>query len=134
MNREERLEFCKICLNRQLDFKRGLVCKFTNDLADFEHTCGKFEEDSMEKDRLLLRDLSVAGHGNANKSINPKLNKNLGIIIFAIGVAILFFTFAFANSFGIIVIPFGAILFGARTYYKGLEQEKILAERKTKEE
>jgi len=52
MTREEHLSYCKICLNRKLDMKQGLVCNLTNKLADFEETCQEFKEDPIKKKEL----------------------------------------------------------------------------------
>lgn len=48
MTREERIEYCKICQNRRLDLKKGLVCKLTGEYADFNSYCENFTVDKME--------------------------------------------------------------------------------------
>lgn len=45
MNREDQLAFCKVCRNRELDLKQGLVCKLTKQPADFEGECPNFDKD-----------------------------------------------------------------------------------------
>ncbi len=45
MTRKEHLEFCRRCLNRKLDTKRGLVCKLTDEIADFEDKCENLQID-----------------------------------------------------------------------------------------
>jgi hypothetical protein len=45
MIRAEQLKFCKICLNRTLSKERGLICKLTNEKADFETNCSSFSKD-----------------------------------------------------------------------------------------
>lgn len=45
MTREEHLKSCKICKNKKFDRNKGIVCKLTNEIADFEETCSNFEED-----------------------------------------------------------------------------------------
>ncbi|MFD0989910.1 hypothetical protein ACFQ1R_07370 [Mariniflexile jejuense] len=52
MTREQHLSYCKICLNRKMDIKKGLVCNLTNEIADFEETCENFKEDSIERKKL----------------------------------------------------------------------------------
>ena len=52
MTREEHLSYCKICLNRKLDLKQGLICNLTEKLADFEETCQEFKEDPIKKKEL----------------------------------------------------------------------------------
>ena len=44
MTREEHLKFCKICTNKRLDPNKGIVCKLTDAIADFEVECSSFEE------------------------------------------------------------------------------------------
>jgi len=46
MNREDQLAFCKVCKNRELDLKQGLVCRLTKQPADFEGECPNFDKDS----------------------------------------------------------------------------------------
>lgn len=48
MTREERLKYCKICINRRLDLKRGLVCRLTDEFADFNSYCENFVADKIE--------------------------------------------------------------------------------------
>lgn len=43
MTREERLKFCSICKHQHMDMKRGIVCSLTNEYADFEENCEKYE-------------------------------------------------------------------------------------------
>jgi len=112
-----------------MNAQKGLLCGLTNEYADFEDVCKDFKEDIDEKNLKLLRDLSASGHQNASKSLDYKKNKENGSIIFFIGVAILFFTLYNINSYGILIIPFGVIIYGVRTYYKGVEQEKIIEKR-----
>lgn len=133
MTREERLEFCTICLNRKMNPQKGLVCQFTNEYADFEENCNDFKEDTEEKKRKLIRDLNSSGHQKASKSLDPKQNKENGTIIFLIGIGVFIFTMYSFNSLGILIVPFGAIIYGARTYYKGAEQEKIIEKQQTLE-
>ncbi len=49
MTRDQHLEFCKRCLNRQFDTQQGLVCKLTGRIADFENTCPSFKVDETVK-------------------------------------------------------------------------------------
>ena len=45
MTREEQLKFCKVCKNQKFDIKQGIVCSLTNSPADFETSCGSYQED-----------------------------------------------------------------------------------------
>lgn len=128
MTREKRLGFCTICLNRKMNAQKGLLCGLTDEYATFESTCVDFKEDEKEKQYRLIRDLNASGHQNASKSIDYKKNKENGSIMFLIGFSILFFTMYNFDNYGIMIIPSGAIIYGARTYFKGLEQQKLIEE------
>ncbi|WP_272150174.1 hypothetical protein [Tenacibaculum aiptasiae] len=121
---EERLEFCKICENRKIDFSIGLTCSFTNKKPDFTDNCPKFLKDAKEADRVLKMKLDSAGNSRSqNGSLNPDRNINYGIFLFISGILILLF----------LSILFGAIItFGGISFYiRGEQQRKIL--RKNKE-
>ncbi len=51
MNREEQLQFCRICKNQKFDMKQGIICGLRNAVADFEDTCPSFEEDTALKEK-----------------------------------------------------------------------------------
>ena len=61
MNREHRLQYCKICKNQSMDLKKGLVCGLTNERATFGATCPDFERDELladkERQKLLREQL-----------------------------------------------------------------------------
>lgn len=52
MTREEHLSYCKTCVNRKMNIKKGLVCSLTNEIANFVETCKDFKEDSIKKKEL----------------------------------------------------------------------------------
>ena len=52
MTREQHLEYCKVCLNRKMNIKVGLVCSLTDEKADFIDTCKDFNLDAIEKDKV----------------------------------------------------------------------------------
>jgi len=45
MNQRERLAICSNCINRQLDFKAGYLCKLTGKPADFRESCKYYRLD-----------------------------------------------------------------------------------------
>ena len=122
---EERLEFCKICQNRKVDFKTGLVCSLTNEKPEFEDTCKDFVKDEKEAERVLKLKLGAAG-GSSFKaedgSLNPKRNINYGIAITIIGIGVLIL---YSIVFGILLI-----IGGVTSFLRGKKQEQILAENK----
>ena len=52
MDRKAHLLFCEKCTNRKFDRERGLVCKLTDEQANFEAYCPDFFEDMAEMERL----------------------------------------------------------------------------------
>ena len=125
MTREEQLQFCRICQNNVMDLKRGLKCKLTDDFADFKNHCANFVEDEAEKTRKHYLDVSTAGDIDGNP-LNANRNKEIGIVAFIIGVVLLIATIANFNNLGFVIIPWGAIIYGALMYQKGLQQEKTI--------
>lgn len=57
--REEMLKFCKICKNREMDLKRGLVCKLTGEYADFSDRCSNYDYDEQEDKRLYIEQENI---------------------------------------------------------------------------
>lgn len=45
MTREERVKFCSICKNRQMDINQGILCSQTKAYATFENECPDFIAD-----------------------------------------------------------------------------------------
>ncbi len=130
MTRKEHLKFCSICHNRKMNFEQGLLCQLTDKKADFEGDCADFKKDNEEEDRLLLPKLDLAGDGVEGDPVDFQKNKTNGQIIGLIGVGILLVKLMSPSP--IIVIPFGAIIYGIYLYRKGIEQEKILQEEEKK--
>ncbi|MBU3012700.1 hypothetical protein KO506_14900 [Polaribacter vadi] len=121
MELKECLEFCKICKNRHVDFKTGLVCSLTNNKPEFENNCINFLKDEKEAKRVLKLKLDAAGNSRSqNGSLNPKKNINYGVFLTVAGILVLLF----------ISLLFGAILtFGGISFFiRGKQQEKVLAE------
>lgn len=53
MNRDYRLNFCRICSNRKLNLKHGIVCGLTNELATFNDSCESYKKDTEEISKRL---------------------------------------------------------------------------------
>jgi hypothetical protein len=54
MEREQQLVFCKKCINRKMDWHQGLLCKLTDQKADFTDQCIDFiiDEEIAIKERV----------------------------------------------------------------------------------
>ena len=59
MRREQHLEYCKLCVKQKLDFKRGLICELTNQIADFEDECNNFEIDKSKVDQIRQKNNKI---------------------------------------------------------------------------
>jgi hypothetical protein len=70
--------------------------------------------------------LDASGHQNASYSLDYVKNKNNGALSFIIGLAIIIFSINYINRYGILILPLGLAIFGARTFLKGVEQEKVV--------
>ena len=55
MTRDEMLKFCSVCKNRELDLKRGLVCKLTGEYADFSDRRTNYDYDEQEAKTLASK-------------------------------------------------------------------------------
>lgn len=43
------LKYCKVCINRKLDFQRGMLCSLTNEHASFDFTCPNFKQEELQQ-------------------------------------------------------------------------------------
>jgi len=57
MTRTEHLKLCSICVNQKDDMRKGIICELTNQIADFEDTCGSFAEDAEVIEQLKLKEI-----------------------------------------------------------------------------
>lgn len=126
MTKEERLQYCRICSNRKMDIKKGLICSLSGDFGNFENKCIDFTEDPIEKSRKLELELAAAGSNEVGDSKNAIKNKQMGGLIFVVGLLITIITHLAAPALGFFIVAYGTIIYGAKQYIKGVEQEKIL--------
>lgn len=126
MTREERLQFCQTCTLRKMDLNQGLICSITGNRAEFEDKCPDFIKDENEEINILQRNLAAAGNVKDADPVNFKKNKENGVLIFCIGLIITLATHTFSEEIGFFVITYGAMIYGVRLYFKGVEQEKII--------
>ena len=84
MTREEHLVFCKKCLNRKFDPDQGLVCKLTNQIADFEENCKDFERDEAVTEPIPVEERSAR---DVVSELPPDVYKQLSVhqdVVYAI--------------------------------------------------
>ena len=113
------LKFCKVCRNREVDLKRGMICKLTGEYADFSENCPNYDYDEQEDRRLS------AAQENIVKT--EKIGGWLGFFLFQICAGILVnlilvFTSQWPEDVavyyilqGLIIIPY--MLMGVSTVY-----------------
>ncbi|MBJ2172772.1 hypothetical protein JBL43_00890 [Aureibaculum sp. A20] len=124
MTLKERLEFCNICENRNIDMKVGLKCNLTNKKPEFENTCEFFIKDEKEAERKLKLKLDATGTSRSqNGSLVPSNNINYGVFLTIAGILVLLLL---SPLFGAIILT-GGISFLMRGY----SQKKILAKNKS---
>jgi len=133
MTRQEHLKFCKTCINRDMDLKVGIICKLTNNIADFEGECESFSLDNVAVAKIN-DDIELQGSEITSQISNQTLEKikseqSLPAAIFAgifIGVLAAIgwaaFTVATNMKIGLIAIAIGALVgLGMRYFGKGLD-------------
>lgn len=133
MTRKEHLEFCKICMNRDFDRQQGIVCKLTGSIANFNIECLDFKKDIEQEAVVLQKKMAATGDHESGDAMDFKKNQTNGAIVFVIGMAILLSTLA-VDNLGVIIIPFGIIIYGASVYLRGVQQEKIWKQHHQKKE
>ena len=67
MTRTERLKFCVVCKNRQMDINQGIICSLTKEYATFENECPNYIADETaiakeaEKQKQLENSKKISG-------------------------------------------------------------------------
>lgn len=119
MIRDEMLKLCKVCKNREVDLKRGMICKLTGAYADFSENCPNYDYDEQEDRRLSAEQENVVK--------TEKIGGWLGFFLFQICAGILVnlilvFTSQWPEDVavyyilqGLIIIPY--MLMGVSTVY-----------------
>ncbi|MBZ0246201.1 MAG: hypothetical protein K8H85_09665 [Cyclobacteriaceae bacterium] len=61
MTRDLRLKFCLLCVNRQFDRDKGVICRLTNAQADFIEDCKDLKIDNSEFKRISVEKIYKFG-------------------------------------------------------------------------
>lgn len=128
MTREEHLEFCRVCTNKKLNRKVGLVCSLTDQIADFEMECSNFKKDDLALQVEYERKMAASSDFESGDPLDYKKNKTKGLVILSLGLFITIASNMMINVSRVGVITYGAIIYGAVLYYKGMQQERIANE------
>lgn len=108
MNKNERLNFCKICVNKKYDIKHGTVCGLTNMPPFFENSCSHFIKNAS--DELVLENdeqESFESENPPNYSVIipvSRLKRFANFLIDLIAIQIIAFFFGLALTTVIIMM------------------------------
>lgn len=126
MTRDEQLTYCRVCKNKAFSPQYGFVCGLTGAVADFEEECESYLHDEEEALKQLGNALHYAGESALDGSpVDGNKNKTNGALWFFGGLLVTLITHTMADELGYAVLTYGAMIYGARLYYKGMEQTKI---------
>lgn len=53
MKIKDKKNYCRVCLNRNMDYDKGLLCGITNEKPAFDKTCPSFKLDEKNAERLV---------------------------------------------------------------------------------
>jgi hypothetical protein len=106
MNREQLVQICQQCSNRNFDPEQGIICNLTGQKAAFENECSEFIQDENRKQVTLSRE-----EIDEETSDSAKKNMIIGAIFCIVGLG------ATMADFGYIF--WGAIVFGAIQFIRG---------------
>ena len=128
--REQQLAFCNICTNRKFHKEKGLLCGLSDDYASFQDTCPDFALDGVQEKRSLQLSLRNAGHDGASRSLDFKKNKENGLLIGTIGAILFVVCLLYFNGILPLFLSGSVLVYGIRTYNRGMTQQQILEKKK----
>ena len=91
MTRTEHLKFCSICINQMDDMRKGIICGLTEQIADFEDTCGSFAEDSEVLEQLELEKIENEINDKMASQGKRFLNYLLDLVFIVIFILVFYF-------------------------------------------
>ncbi len=91
MTRTEHLKFCSICINQKDDMRKGIICGLTDQIADFEDTCGSFAEDSEVIEQLKLKEIENEVNDKMASQGKRFLNYLLDLVFIVIFILVFYF-------------------------------------------
>ena len=91
MTRTEHLKFCSICINQMDDMRKGIICGLTDQIADFEDTCGSFAEDSEVLEQLELEKIENEINDKMASQGKRFLNYLLDLVFIVIFILVFYF-------------------------------------------
>ncbi|ALM21915.1 hypothetical protein AAT17_12045 [Nonlabens sp. MIC269] len=128
MTRAEQLAFCNQCVNRKMDLEKGMLCSFTNERANFDPVCEKYEKDPTYINRTTPVEAGLQITSQQFEKLKTEQNLPLGItaaLITGIVGSILWalITNSTGYQIGYMAVAIGfAVGFVNRVAGKGVEQ------------
>lgn len=134
MTREEYVAICKTCTNRKLDIEQGILCKITDQKADFIDECKDFtKDDSVTVDKIIETAEPVTAQqiqlsDKALEKVKSEQNLGLGIgtstLVGLLGAALwAVITVVTEFQIGYMAVAIGAgVGYTMRHFGKGVDQ------------
>lgn len=123
MTHQQRIEWCRVCVNRRMDRQQGLICSLTGMRADFEDVCTAQVIDEKEKAELEQRRLAAEAE-EPGHATDYRRNIRNGILFIALGLLVLIGSFIFPVLGQVMIVPYGAIAYGIAVLVRGVVQRK----------
>jgi hypothetical protein len=130
MTLEERLQYCRICENRQINPAIGLVCNLTNEKPAFENKCATLVIDQKEADRLvqLERQAKEEEEGGAFSPEKKAIQKGVLGGLAMIAIAVVWFVVGWMSGY-IYFYPPILFVIGVYALIKGIAKGNISGNR-----
>lgn len=134
MTREEHVAICRMCTNRKLDIEQGILCKITDQKADFIDECKDFTKDhSVTVDKIIETAEPVTAQqiqlsDKALEKVKSEQNLGLGIgtstLVGLLGAALwAVITVVTEFQIGYMAVAIGAgVGYTMRHFGKGVDQ------------
>ncbi|PCJ66475.1 MAG: hypothetical protein COA58_06775 [Bacteroidetes bacterium] len=111
ITQEQRLEYCKICTRRKVNYEKGLFCELTGEPAAFEIECSNFDLDEARRRQKQQNEYEIE-HGSIDEVNDGKSDMLWGAVWCVGGIV--------ATVADVGYIFWGAIIFGGIQFVRGL--------------
>ncbi len=99
MTREEQIAYCRVCKFKSFDPKKGIICKLTGEIADFEFDCENF---SGDRNKIIHHSRSKRNEGELDAKIKMFFKNNT--IVTPLIALICIFVFIIMSVSGVNII------------------------------
>lgn len=123
MTNEERLEYCKVCLNRKATIKKGMFCNLTNDYPSFTDKCESYDLDFDELEKQRKLEFEKQNQINLSAIVNFKNRKEVGKTIIFISLVLLIPNISSLQEIKFSYLPLGSLIYGIFELLNGIRKE-----------